>query len=166
MIDKPHQSNLRKGRFSQLNGAYFVTKCVQDDERTVLNSEISAPIIINSFKWMVEHGFITLGGFVIMNDHYHLILALLGNKSLSQAIASIDQYSANEINLAIGHKGKVWQKGLHDHAIRNYEDYLDILHYIHNNPLRRNLAASIELYKYSTANADYQELIDWEWFHY
>jgi putative transposase len=134
MIEKPHQSNLRKGRFSQLNSAYFVTKCVLDKDRLILNSEMTAPIIINTLKWMVEHGFIRLGGFVIMDDHYHLIMALVGNKSLAQPIASIDRYSAMEINHLLGYTGKVWQTGYHDHAIRNYEDYLDILHYIHNIP--------------------------------
>jgi len=166
MIEKPHQSNLRKGRFSQKNSAYFVTKCVLEKDRLILNSEMTAPIIVNTLNWMVEHGFIRLGGFVIMDDHYHVIMALVGTKSLSQAIASIDQYSANGINRAAGHTGTVWQKGVHDHAIRNYDDYLEILHYIHNNPLRRNLVTSIELYNYSTANPVYQELIDWEWFHY
>ncbi len=166
MIEKPHQSNLRKGRFSQLNGAYFVTKCVLAKDNIVLNTEAIAPMIITVFKWMVENGFIRLGGFVIIDDHYHVIMALLGNKSLSQATASIDQYSANGINRAAGHTGTVWQKGVHDHAIRNYDDCLDILHYIHTNPLRRNLATSVELYKYSTAYPDYQKEIDWEWFHY
>ena len=32
--------------------------------------------------------------------------------------------------------GKLWQRGYHDHVIRNEEDYRSIWEYIDNNPAR------------------------------
>lgn len=148
--EPPHQANLRKGRFSVLNSAYHITKCALDRENANLNEESAANELIGALNWCVDHGHAKCGGFVIMKDHYHLIIAVVGVKKLDKIVASIDQYTATKINHMRGRKGKFWEPGFHDHAIRGYEDFLDILHYIHQNPVRKNLVESPELYLFST----------------
>ncbi|OPZ72748.1 MAG: Transposase IS200 like protein [bacterium ADurb.Bin478] len=100
-----------------------------------------------------------------MNDHYHLILAVVGDKKLDQIIAGIDKYTALRINRLKQREGRFWQQGFYDHAIHGYKEFLNTLHYIHQNPVRKNLAESAELYRFSTAHPFYQHLIDWEWFY-
>jgi len=163
--DPPHQSNLRKGRFSAINQAYHISKCVLDRDHGDLNSAPFASLLIASFTWNVDHGFIRLGGFVVMNDHYHLILALVGEKTLEKIIAGIDKHTGLRINRSKQPEGRFWQQGFYDHAIRGYKEFLDTLLYIHQNPLRNGLVQSAEQYPYSTAHPFYRHLIDWEWFY-
>jgi len=47
-----------------------------------------SPFIASS-TWNVDHGFIRLGGFVVMSDHYHPLLSVVGEKAL-KIIAGID----------------------------------------------------------------------------
>jgi putative transposase len=160
----PHQSNLRRGRTCEFYRAYYVTKNAIDRSNAHLNTEPAASEIIASFKWTVDQGLAKLGGFVVMDDHYHLIVALCSARELAEIIASIDKHTALAINRMRGHQGKFWQQGYYDHAIRNKQDFLEILHYIHQNPVRKEMAESADLYCFSTAHPLYENLIDWDWF--
>lgn len=163
--DPPHQSNLRKGRFSAINQAYHIAKCVLDRDDGDFNSAPFASLLITSFTWNVDHGFIRLGGFVVMSDHYHLLLAVVGEKTLEKIIAGIDKYTGSRINRLKQQQGRFWQQGMYDHALRGYTDFLNALHYIHQNPVHEGLAESAERYPFSTAHPFYENLIDWKWFY-
>lgn len=120
MIDHiPHGSGLRKGRFSGYGIGYFITKCILNREDKILNQPDVAQILLNSFLWGIKNAHIKMGAFVIMPNHYHLIIVLIGTKSLSEIINSIDHFSARQINLLFKQTGKFWEEGFYDHAIRN-----------------------------------------------
>ncbi|MBN1779168.1 MAG: transposase [Candidatus Buchananbacteria bacterium] len=44
----------------------------------------------------------------------------------------------------------IWQKSFYDHAIRNHQDFLEKLNYIHKNPLKHNIANDLNQYQYSS----------------
>ena len=44
----------------------------------------------------------------------------------------------------------IWQKSFYDHAIRNQQDFLEKLNYIHKNPLKHAIAKNPDQYHYSS----------------
>jgi len=164
MIVLPHRSNLRKGRASIAGIGYFITKCILHKDKILLNDPEIAKIIIETFQWMVSHSYIKIGGFIIMPDHYHLIMAVLGTKSLSNTMRSIDQYSAKKINTHLHRSGRFWEEGFFDHSLRNLQDYEVAIKYIHDNPVKTGLCSSPDKYLFSSANKQYYNIVDWDWF--
>ena len=193
-MNNPHQSLLRKGRFSDPGRVYSITKCV--DKKlfktgklvlpsepagrsklplaTIRNEDVAptlnlihpdiAKILIDTLIWHKDHERIRLGGFVIMPDHYHLIIAL-ARDDLSTVMKTIDSFTARKINTILtGTGGQFWQRGYYDHLLRDREKFVVHLNYIHNNPVRKGYVERAEMWPFSTANPKWAHLIDWEWF--
>ncbi|HLF25899.1 MAG TPA: transposase [Anaerolineae bacterium] len=158
-----HSSDLRKGRCSIPGQTYFITKCVMMPETDFLIRPDCAQLVIESFQWAAKQTWWVNLGFVVMPDHYHLIVGLGKIKTLSDAIKSVNKFTGRCINDLIGNEGRFWQEGFHDHAIRNRKQYNVILAYIHNNPVKAGLVERPELWPYSTANERYAGEINWDW---
>lgn len=161
--DHPHSANLRTGRRSIPGRPYFITKRVSAPRTDCLIRPDCARLVIESFQWATQRDWWVNLGFVVMPDHYHLILGLGAAKTLSQAIGSVDKFTARRINALIGSEGRFWQEGFYDHAIRNRREFDAILAYVHNNPVKAGLVESAESWPYSTANEHYAGDIDWDW---
>jgi len=88
--------------------------------------------------------------YVIMPEHIHLIVRPSADKDISQFVASLKKRSAREINRHIGRRGAVWRKEFFDHMLRSQEHLEGLVRYIHDNPVRRGLAASAEDWEFSS----------------
>ena len=134
--EKPHGKNLRKGRVSLPNHAYLVT-IVTAHREPFFTAFTQARIAVQCFhdKNVVRHAQ-TLA-FIVMPDHVHWLLQLGENRSLSGVVRLYK--SKVSINL---HQ-RIWQRGFHDHALRNDEDIPGIARYIVANPLRSGLVTSV-----------------------
>ena len=85
-----------------------------------------------------------------MPDHVHLLLQLKkGN--LSEVVQKLKSVSAIKLNKAIGRKGRFWQPGFHDHALRKEECVKSIARYIVANPLRAGLVKNLRQYPFWNA---------------
>ena len=87
--------------------------------------------------------------YVIMPNHIHLIIVitetedartirespLRGRSVISKMIGYIKMNSSKEIHRCFG-DSNIWQRGFHDHVIRNRRDYEQIAKYIYENPIR------------------------------
>ena len=136
---QPHGKNLRKGRVSLPNQAYLVT-IITASRQPVFTSFIAARVAVRCFhdKDVVRQAQ-TLA-FVVMPDHVHWLLQLEEEGSLSEIVRV---YKA-KVSLIL--QQRIWQRGFHDHALRDDEDLHDIARYIVANPLRSGLAKSIGEY--------------------
>jgi putative transposase len=83
-----------------------------------------------------------------MPDHVHLILTPQ-TITLERAIGFIK----GGFSHSLASKLPVWQRGFTDHRIRDADDLETRRAYLHRNPVRARLAASAELYPYSSAYA-------------
>ena len=159
----PHQSRLRKGRFSESGRAYAITKCTSsglcftDDPRV-------ASALIEVLFWMDDRDRFSLGAFVVMPDHYHMVIIPNENMSLAQLMRSLGAYTARKANRIRGSDGQFWQKGYYDRAIRKTEDISAIFDYIHNNPVRRGMVECAERWPHSSLAPGYYERIRWHIF--
>jgi len=138
---KPHGKDLRKGRISLPNHAYLVTIATAF-RNPVFSSFASARAAVRCLhdSDVVRH--VQTLAFVVMPDHVHWLLQLEERGCLPDAVRL---YKA-KVSLAIGQQ--IWQRGFHDHAVRDDESLRDIARYIIANPLRAGLAKSIREYSH------------------
>ncbi|WP_242032371.1 REP-associated tyrosine transposase [Aphanizomenon flos-aquae] len=132
-------------------------------------------IILNSLNFLQRQQRLTLYGYVIMENHLHLIAAAanlskeIGNFKSFTARSIIDlleknnaEYTLKQLEIyKLKHKTKqeyqLWQEGFHPQAIANEEMFIQKLEYIHNNPVRRGYVDEPSHWRYSSYH-NYMEL--------
>ena len=135
---RPGSAALRKGRHSAFNHVYHVTACTLG-RRPVFEKLETARAVIHELKTADRAGRSETLAFVVMPDHLHWLVRLAGKHSLSRVMNLMKSFSALRINECLGRQGQVWQRGFHDHGVRNEEDIASIARYIVANPLRAGL---------------------------
>jgi len=152
---------------------YFITKIIYKRIPIFkLNSKYSH-IVIENLKYYRNKFKFGLYGFVIMPDHYHLIIDTFENFSIFKIKEDMNKYIAQQIknvlkstnaqilqNLKIitpprkehkRHKYRIFQKGRYDFNVVTPEKLIEKLTYIHNNPIRAKLIEKAEDYLFSSA---------------
>jgi len=80
-----------------------------------------------------------LGDFVVMPNHVHLLVCLLGETEIEPQCASWKRYTATRINRLAGRRGRFWQEESFDHLVRSPEQFDALRRYIAENPLAARL---------------------------
>ena len=130
-------------------GAYFVTVCTYN--RACLLGDVAQdrfcpaePGLIANACWEAlpaHYPNVSLDTFVVMPNHIHGLLILKDQESdrtpLSEIVRGYKTWSARTINQYRKRSGSpVWQRGYHEHIVRNEASLTDIRDYIATNPLR------------------------------
>lgn len=89
--------------------------------------------------------------FVLMSNHFHLILST-PERNLDESMKYLLGQSSKEINRLSGRINRVYG-GRYKWTIIDNESYLiNVLRYVYENPLKAGLVSEIEYYPYSTLN--------------
>lgn len=75
--------------------------------------------------------------FCIMPNHIHLLFKQ--NIELDKIMKTLKGSSSNAINKLLGKKGKFWESGYYDKAIRDEKHFMITYEYIKNNPIKAGL---------------------------
>ena len=136
---EPHGKNLRKGRVSLPNHAYMVT-IVTASRQPIFTSFTAARVAVRCFydKDIVRQAQ-TLA-FVVMPDHVHWLLQLEEEGDLSDVV----RIYKTKVSLILWQR--IWQRGFHDHALRDEDDVRDTARDIIANPLRSGLTQHVGEY--------------------
>lgn len=159
----PGSKALRKGRRSGAERFYYLTKNLLDKKSDLLVRPNHAEIAINRFFWAREKRWFNLLAFVVMPNHYHLVIQLGLQRTLEETMQQVNRLASREINTLSGSRGTIWQDGLYDRRIRPHEDINDYVTYVHMNPVRKKLVEKMEDWPWSSAHARYRDEIRWEW---
>lgn len=136
---QPHGKNLRKGRISLPNHAYLVT-AVTASRRMAFASFEAARVAVQCFHDRdVVRQARTLA-FVVMPDHIHWLMQLENGGNLS----SVVRLYKTKVTFSL--QQKIWQRGFHDHALRDDEGLCGVARYVVANPLRSGLVKSVGEY--------------------
>lgn len=130
-------------------GCYFVTICSRDREH-LFGCVVGADVLIGPHVQLSEVGAIveqtisqipSVDKYIVMPNHVHILLRLpvanngpMGTSAPTQSVPWIVRYLKRTVTMACGKT--VWQRGYHDHIIRNEADYLRIWDYIDTNPAK------------------------------
>ncbi len=76
-----------------------------------------------------------MADFVVMPNHVHLLVGLLGDTDILDQCYSWKKFLAGKINKLLGTSGRFWQEESFDHLVRSPAQFEAIRPYIRNNPL-------------------------------
>ncbi len=145
------------------------------DFKMLLAEEKRKMIVLNSLKFLVENKDIIIHGYVIMDNHIHLIWQAIGDKTNEQLQRSLLKFTADAFKKElISTNESFLEEFLVKKKDRNYQfwkrDSIQVdlfsekffkqkLTYIHDNPVKAGLSDLPEDYLYSSA-AFYENGID------
>ena len=89
--------------------------------------------------------------FVIMPDHFHLLITVGADMSIERAIQFIKGGFAFRAGKELGFRAPVWQKGFSEVRVNDVDSFLNFRDYLRQNPVRQHLADAPALYAFSSA---------------
>ncbi|MGB2246741.1 MAG: REP-associated tyrosine transposase [Alcanivorax sediminis] len=135
--------NLRNGRVSEVGRIYMITSVTHNRLPHFATTQ-AARTLIGELIQAQASGLADTLAYVVMPDHFHWLMQLGSKESLSAVVQRIKSRSTRSLRAA-GHSAG-WQRGFHDHAVREEEDLVQLARYIVANPLRAGLAKSVRDY--------------------
>ncbi len=156
---------------------YFITATITDWQ-PLFNYETPRRILLDDLVFYKKKYNALIHAFVIMPDHYHLVIYLPELGSLHNWLRDIQSHSANEISkwlrnnallddaysrmLEVFHskaQGKaklmIWKEQARAEAIISNEVFVQKINYIHANPVRRQLIVDPAEWPWSSWGAYY-----------
>lgn len=88
--------------------------------------------------------------YCLMPNHIHLVLKQLKENGISIFMANILNSYSRYFNLLQKRKGPLWESKFKNILVKNDEQLLHLVRYIHTNPYAAKLVNKIELWKYSS----------------
>ena len=143
-------------RFHESGQSHFVTFCCYH-RRRLFTTDASRQIFESALERVRRSFRLHVYGYVVMPEHVHLLLSEPEKDTLADALKSlkqgvsrrlIDDYPLKPKTGLNGAPQHFWQKRYYDFNIRNYQQSVEKLRYIHRNPVKAGLCERPE---------------DWEW---
>ena len=131
-------------------GTYFVSSATWQRTRLLVVENL-ARLFLRTLYGYRRQGRYDLHAFVIMPEHFHLLLTPAANVTLERAMQLIKGGFAHAAGQKRGHGKPVWGRGFTDHRIRDVEDFEEHLRYIHANPVEARLTQCVSEYRYCSA---------------
>ena len=121
--------------------------------RSLFNTDRWAKLLIDTVYHYRGAAYL-LHEFAIMPDHIHVLMTPL--TSLEKAVQFIKGGFSFRAKKELGSNMAVWQKGFHDHRIRDAGDYVQHVRYIRENPVRKHLCEGASEYPFSSAHPGFE----------
>jgi len=150
---------LRLNREQTPHGIFSVTKCVQP-KRPVLDEE-TREFVVSSFRFCVERGDIELGAFVVMPDHFHILMGLRKDWTLSYWMKCLMSFVSAKTTSRLQVFGCHWQQGFYDTQVHSEKQFDYLTDYIHGNPVRADLVKGPEEWSASSADSPSWMRLTW-----
>ena len=131
--------------------AYFVTTVTHRRRPLFEDRRMCRLILITMAYYKMVFDY-EVYGYCIMPDHLHAIIRPNSKYNLSFLMKMIKGSFARKINRLsdLEEPTSVWQAGFYEQGIRNNAQLLTQINYIHDNPLKANLASSGQDYEFSS----------------
>jgi REP element-mobilizing transposase RayT len=155
-------------RFGDSQHAYFLT-CTVIGWLPIFTQPQTVQILYDSWRFLQESGRLTIHGYVILENHLHLIASSpaiskeIGDFKSFTAWKIIDYLEARHVKtllkwlriLKARHKYdreyQLWQEGSHPEQIKDDDMMLQKLEYAHMNPVQRGYVDDPTHWRHSSA---------------
>jgi len=143
------------GIFNDLNnGRRFLNVSEYYNSRLIAKS-FSQFVFKKEYKYQniiypKEFSHVKFLSYCIMPDHYHFLLKIIENYSLSKFISNIENSFTRYFNIKFDRKGPLWQTSFKSVEIRSNKQLLHVSRYIHLNPTTNNLVDKPEDWIFSS----------------
>lgn len=149
--------DLRKGRRSTPYGIYFITRCLLPGRTLSCRQREDIVEALYHFRYRYR-GDLSMHAFVVMPDHWHLLISLGSSKSLGKLIECIEKRASYPSRSTGGNID--WEDEYRDHKIRPQQSVRDITRYIENNPGRKDKVHLPSEWRWSSAHAHHANNLD------
>jgi putative transposase len=127
------------------HGTFFISTQTYN-RRRLFQVEANAQLFLETLQHYRSEGHYKLHAFVVMPDHVHLLITPQAI-TLERSVQLIKGGFSRKIES----KFPIWQRGFTDRRMRDKEDFLTHLSYLHDNPVRARLCQRPEDWPYSSA---------------
>jgi REP element-mobilizing transposase RayT len=155
-------------RFGENEYAYFLT-CTVVGWLPIFTRPETVQVLYDSWRFLQENGRLTVYGYVILENHLHLVAS---SPNISKEIGDFKSFTARRIVdhleacnvrtllkwlrfLKAQHKHdreyQVWQEGSHPEQIKDDDMMRQKLDYIHMNPVKRGYVDEAVHWRHSSA---------------
>ena len=146
--------------------------------KMVLQNDANKDVVIDSLRFLVREERVIIYGFVIMNNHFHMIWQMIGDHLRENVQRDFLRFTGQQILKRLRNensillptllvqakdrKYQVWERNSLGIALWSPHVFRQKLDYIHDNPVRAGLCKTPEEYKYSSARFYETGEKDWE----
>ena len=137
-------------RFHQSRLPHFITfTCYRRCHN--LNSASSRDEFVKALeRTRLRYSFLVYG-FVVLPNHIHLLISEPQHGTIATVIQSLKIASAKRARtLARPQDTAFWQRRYYDRNVRDHEEFIQELKYLHRNPVKRGLVAQPEDWSWSS----------------
>ena len=144
----------------------------------ILKEDTHKEIVVESLRFLSKAKRVSIYGFVIMSNHFHLIWQLMGDHKRDAVQRDFLKFTGQQMlkrfrvekssilaELLVDAKDRkyqVWERNSLGIPLWSQEVFMQKLEYIHNNPVRAGLCKYSEDYKYSSARFYEKNEKDWD----
>jgi|SRR5580704_19551598 putative transposase len=111
------------------SSTYFVTASTWG-HRSLFQTERMANLFLDTVSRYRNDGKYSLHEFVLMPDHFHLLLTPSPGVTLERAMQLIKGGFSYRVGKDLGLNMEIWERGYVDHRIRNRTDFVSHVQYI------------------------------------
>jgi REP-associated tyrosine transposase len=129
---------------------YFVTASAYMKQHLFQRQESAALLVSTIFKYR-DAGEFLIHEFVVMPNHIHLLLSVDDDHAIGRAMQMVKGGFSHALREAALKSSAVWQPSYYEHRVRDIAEFQRMRAYIHQNPVRRGLAAAAPDYPFSSA---------------
>lgn len=173
--------------YESTGDVFFVTSTVVGHTK-IFELDVLSNILINNLAFYQNRGDFKILAYVIMPNHFHLILKVSKKTTISKVIGNFKRITSRQISEKLSelnridiidtlkekaveeptNDSKVWKHRFDCLVINNVETLKQKIEYIHNNPAKNKLVSNVKEWKYCSAanyagNSDCLLDIDAEW---
>jgi putative transposase len=142
-------------RHRTVAGTYFVTSRTWESRKLFVTEPMCQHFVDNFVRYQQVQAF-ALHAFVLMPNHFHILLTPVRDKTLERAVQLINGGSAHTLGKELHLRFPVWRRGFSDHRIRDAADYDVHVRYIEQNPVREHLVRKAKEYRWSSATGAFE----------
>lgn len=145
-LSQPKRKNPRLKCYDYASpGMYFVTICSKDREM-IFGSIRDGRMVLSEYGELISRAMchlhthydtVQVDCSVVMPNHVHMIIWISVDNRTAHTLGNIVRGFKSEVSRKCGKR--VWQRGFHEHIIRNEQDLQEIRSYIANNPIKWDL---------------------------
>jgi putative transposase len=134
---------------------FFVTSSIAG-KRNLLQSHRASQLFVNVLYHYRSHRNYLLHDFVVMPDHFHVLITVGHELSIERAVQFIKGGFAFRAGKELGFRAPVWERGFSEVRISDADHFCRVKRYIAQNPVKRRLAPVPSEYPYSSAGPGFE----------
>lgn len=139
------------GRYTreEMAGGYYHVIARGNNREYIFKEDIDKGFFLKLLNECRQNMRLKLMGYVLMDNHYHLLVQT-GDVKLQKIMHQINNKYSKYFNAVYERCGHVFQGRYKASAIRNEQYLLKVLAYIHQNPVKAGMIKKVEDYKWSS----------------